>query len=106
MYHTYQRYGLADQEVAMPKFVIERNMAGAGKLTPGQLREAASKSNLMIRELGSEIKWLTSYVTDEKVYCVFVAPSEDIILEHARCIGLPADKISKVAATIDPGSGE
>jgi hypothetical protein len=90
----------------MPKFLIERNMLGAGKRTPAEVREAASKSNLVIRELGSEIIWLTTYVTDDKVYCLFVAPSEDVIREHALCTGVPADRISKVSATIDPAVGE
>jgi hypothetical protein len=69
----------------MPKFLIERNMPGAGKRTPAQVREAASKSNVVIRE---------------------VAPSEDVIREHALCTGVPADRISKVSATIDPAVGE
>ena len=90
----------------MPKFVIERTVPGVGKLTPSQLREGSAKSNAVVRELGPEIKWLTSYITDDKVYCVFVAPSDEIILEHACCVGIPADKISKVAAVTDPASGE
>lgn len=90
----------------MPKFLIEREMPGVGKLAPDQLRDAASKSNLMIRELGSEIKWLTSYVTADKIYCVYVAPDEDVILEHARCLDIPADRISRISATIDPSTGE
>lgn len=90
----------------MPKFVIEREMPGLGNLSPAQMREAAAKSNLVIRELGSEIKWITSYVTDEKLFCVFVAPSEDVIREHARCVGFPANAIRKVTTAVDPSTGE
>jgi hypothetical protein len=90
----------------MPKFVIEREIPGIGKFTPTELRNASQRSNQMIRELGSEIKWITSYVTDDKIYCVFVAPSEDVIREHALCSGMPADRISRVAATVDPSTGE
>ena len=90
----------------MPKFVIEREMPGVGTLTAEQLREASIQSNHLIRELGPDIKWLTSYVTDDKVYCVYVAPDEDIIREHARCLNMPADRIARVATTIDPSTGE
>lgn len=90
----------------MPKFVIERNMPGAGALTPAQLRDASIRSNAVVRELGPDIKWLTSYVTDDKLYCVYVAPSEGIIRDHARNVGIPADKISRVTAMADPALGE
>jgi len=90
----------------VPKFMIERNMPGLGKLTPDQMQEAAAKSNMLIRELGSEIKWIQSFVTADKLYCVYVAPGEDVILEHARCADIPADKISKVISTIDPSTGD
>jgi hypothetical protein len=90
----------------MPKFVIEREMPGVGKLTPTQIREASTKSNLVIRELGSEIKWITSYVAGDKMYCVFVAPDENVIREHARCVDMPASKISRVVTTADPSTGE
>ncbi len=90
----------------MPKYVIEREMPGAGNLTREQLKGAAAKSNAVIAELGPEIKWVESYVTGDKVYCVYIAPSEDIVLEHARCSGLPANKISKVSAILDPASAE
>ncbi len=90
----------------MPKYVIEREVPGAGTLTAEQLRDAAHQSNQLIRELGGDIKWLTSYVTDNKVYCVYVAPDEDIIREHAVCLQLPADRISRVVTTLDPATGE
>ncbi len=90
----------------MPKYVIEREMPGAGNLTREQLRGASAKSNAVINELGPEIKWVESYVTGDKVYCVYIAANEDIVLEHARCAGLPANRISKVSAIIDPASAE
>ncbi len=90
----------------MPKFVIEREMPDVGSLTADQLRDAAHQSNQVIRELGPEIRWIMSYITDNKIYCVFIAPDEDIIREHALCLGVPADRISRVVTTIDPATGE
>ncbi|HEX7442332.1 MAG TPA: DUF4242 domain-containing protein [Acidimicrobiales bacterium] len=90
----------------MPKYVIERDLPGAGDLSTEELQSISEKSNLVIGELGPEIRWLTSYVTDDKIYCVYVAPDEDIIQEHARCGGFPADRISMVSAVIDPSTGE
>jgi hypothetical protein len=90
----------------MPKYVIERELPGAGKLTPEELHDISEKSNKVLSNLGPEIKWLTSYVAEDKIYCVYVAPDEDIILEHARCGGFPADRVSVVSATIDPSTGE
>jgi hypothetical protein len=88
----------------MPKFVIERELPGAGDLTPDQLQDISQKSNKVLGELGPDIRWLTTYVTDDKMYCVYVAPDEDIIEEHARCGGFPADRIAKVSAVIDPST--
>jgi len=90
----------------MPKFVIERDLPGAGNLSPEQLRTISQKSNKVIADLGPEIHWLHSYVTDDKLYCVYVAPDEDIILEHARCGGFPANKVTKLATMIDPSTGD
>jgi hypothetical protein len=90
----------------MPKYVIERELPGAGKLSAGELHAISQKSNQVLGELGPEIRWLTSYVTDDKIYCVYVAPDEDIIEEHARCGGFPANRISKVATVIDPSTGD
>jgi hypothetical protein len=89
----------------MPKYVIEREVPGAGKMSAAELQAISEKSNKVIGELGPEIRWLTSYVTDDKLYCVYVAPDEDIIQEHARCGGFPADRITKVSAVIDPSTG-
>ncbi len=88
----------------MPKYLIERELPGAGQLDAAELQAVARKSNKIIAELGPEIRWLTSYVTDDKIYCVYVAPDEDILQEHARCGGFPADKISRVATVIDPST--
>jgi hypothetical protein len=90
----------------MPKYVIERELPGAGGLSADELQAISQKSNHVISDLGPEIRWLTSYVTDDKIYCVYVAPSEEIIMEHARCGGFPADRISKVSAVIDPSTGD
>lgn len=90
----------------MPKYVIEREIAGLGDMTGEDLAAASKKSNQVLAELGPEIVWLTSYVTDEKMYCVYVAPDKDIIEEHARCGGFPANRISVVSAVIDPSTGE
>jgi hypothetical protein len=90
----------------MPKYVIEREVPGAGNLSAEELKEISQKSNKVISELGPEIRWITSYVTDDKLYCVYVAPDSDIIEEHARCGGFPANRITKVSAVIDPSTGD
>lgn len=90
----------------MPKYVIERELPGAGKLSTDELNAISQKSNQVLASLGHDINWLTSYVTDDKIYCVYTAPDPDIILEHARCGGFPADRISMVSAVIDPSTGD
>jgi hypothetical protein len=90
----------------MPKYVIERSLPGAGQLNTDELRDISAKSNKVLTELGPDIRWLQSFVTDDKIYCVYVAPDEDMILEHARCGGFPADRVSPVSAVIDPSSAE
>jgi hypothetical protein len=90
----------------MPKYVIERDLPGAGQLSAEDLKAISQKSNKVISELGPELRWLTSYVTEDKLYCVYVAPDEDMIEEHARCGGFPADRITKVSAVIDPSTGD
>ncbi len=90
----------------MPKYVIERELPGAGNLSVDELRAISAKSNQVLSDLGPEIRWLQSYVTDDKIYCVYVAPDEDIIYEHARCGGFPADKVTKISTVIDPSTGE
>ena len=90
----------------MPRFVIEREVPGAGNLTDVQLREVSQKSVSVLKELGPKIQWLHSYVTGDKVYCVYLASDEAIIQEHARRVGLPANRISAVRRLIDPTTAE
>ena len=90
----------------MPKYVIEREIPGAGKLTPEQLHGISQKSCTVLRGLGPEIQWLHSYVTDDKIYCVYIAPNEEMVREHARQGGFPANRISEVKSVIDPTTAE
>ena len=90
----------------MPKYIIEREIAGAGKLTPEQLQGVSQKSCGVLRKLGPQIQWLESYVTDDKVYCVYIAPDEAIVREHARQGGFPANRVSEVKGIIDPTTAE
>ena len=90
----------------MPKFVIEREVPGAGNLTVAQLREISQKSVNVLKEMGPEIQWLHSYVTGDKVYCVYLAADEAIIHEHARRVGLPANRVSAVRRLLDASSAE
>ncbi len=90
----------------MPKYVIERELPGAGKLSGAELQGISRKSCDVLHSLGPDIQWVESYVTDEKIYCVYVAPDADIIREHARCGGFPANAISEVRTRIDPTTAE
>ena len=90
----------------MPKYVIEREIPGAGKLTTADLQGISAKSCGVLRELGPSIQWLESYVTDDKVYCVYIAPNEALVREHARQGGFPANKVSEVKTVIDPTTAE
>lgn len=90
----------------MPKFVIERGIEGIGAATPEELRAISQKSCWVLRELGPEVQWVHSYVTGDKIYCVYAASGEDLVREHARRGGLPADSISRVAAVIDPTTAD
>ena len=90
----------------MPKFVIERDIPGAGKLTPAELQAISQKSCGVLRSMGPQIQWMHSYVTDDKVYCVYLAPSEAAVREHAMQGGFPANRISRVIAAIDPTTAE
>lgn len=90
----------------MPKFLIERELPGAGKLDPAELQGIAQKSCSVLRELGPAIQWVQSYVTDDKIYCVYVAPSEDEIRAHAARGGFPANRISRITDVLDPTSAE
>ena len=90
----------------MPQFVIEREMPGVGAFGSDDLKGASQKSCSVLRELGPEIQWVQSYVTDDKIYCIYRAPSEDLIRQHAQKAGFPANRISEVRATIDPTTAE
>ena len=90
----------------MPKYVIEREIPGAGKLTAMELQGVSQTSCDVLRKLGSEIQWVHSYVTGDKVYCVYIAPNEDLIREHAAQGGFPANRISEVKTMIDPTTAE
>jgi len=86
----------------MPKYVIERNIPGAGNLNQNQLQDISKKSCSVLEALGTEIQWVESFVTGDKIYCVYIAPNEELIREHATKGGFPADKISAVKTIIDP----
>ena len=90
----------------MPKYVIEREMPGAGALTGEQLKAASQTSCGVLHALGPQIQWVESYVTDDKVYCIYVAPNKQLIEEHAKRGGFPANRISEIRATIDPTTAE
>ncbi len=90
----------------MPKFVIEREIPGAGKLSPEQLKALSQKSCGVLRQLGSQIQWLDSYVTDNKIYCIYISPDEATINKHAQMAGFPANSISQVRSIIDPTTAE
>lgn len=90
----------------MPKYVIERELPGAGQLSPAELKAISQKSVGILRELGPEIQWVHSYVVDDKLYCIYNAPSPELIAEHARCGGFPANRISEVRSVIDPVTAE
>ncbi len=90
----------------MPKYVIEREIPGAGNLSPQELQGISEKSCSVLQNLGPQIQWLHSYVTGDKVYCVYIAPSEELIREHANQGGFPANRISEIKTTIDPTTAE
>ena len=86
----------------MPKFVIERSVPGAGSMSPEQLQAISQKSCSVLRDLGPQIQWLQSYVTDHKIYCVYIAPNEEMVREHARQGGFPANSIAQVRRSSIP----
>lgn len=90
----------------MPKYVIERELPGAGNLSPEELQSISQKSCSVLQNLGPQIQWLHSYVTGDKIYCVYIAPSEDMIRAHAQQGGFPANRISEIKTTIDPTTAE
>jgi hypothetical protein len=90
----------------MPKYVIEREIPNAGRLSAAELKAISQKSCGVLNTMGPQIQWLQSYVTGDKVYCVYIAPNEDAVREHARQGGFPANRISRVESIIDPTSAE
>ena len=90
----------------MPKFVIERELPGAGKLTSNELHAISQKSCGVLRNLGPQIQWVHSYVTDDKIYCIYIAPDEKTIREHAKQGGFPANRVSEIRTVIDPTTAE
>jgi len=90
----------------MPKYVIERDIPGAGKLSAQELKGISQKSCGVLSGMGPQIQWLQSYVTGDKVYCVYIAPNEQMVREHARQGGFPANRVSEVASIIDPATAE
>jgi cell division inhibitor SulA len=90
----------------MPKFVIERELPGAGKLSAADLKSVSQKSCSVLSNLGPQIQWIHSYVTDDKIYCVYMAPNESMIREHAKQGGFPANRISQVRTVIEPATAE
>ncbi|MGH9894437.1 MAG: DUF4242 domain-containing protein [bacterium] len=90
----------------MPKYLIERQLPGAGSLTPTQLQQIAKKSNEVLAELGPSIQWVQSYVTPDALFCVYIAPNEELIREHATRGGFPVTKIVPIGTGIDPTTGD
>jgi hypothetical protein len=90
----------------MPKFVIEREIPGAGSMSQEQLQGVAEKSCSVLRDLGTKIQWVQSYVTDNKIYCIYIAPNEQMVREHAMRGGFPANRISEIKLVIDPTTAE
>jgi len=90
----------------MPKYVIEREIPGAGQLTSAQLNAISQKSCSVLKGLGPQIQWVESYVTDDKIYCVYIAPDEAMVREHAKQGGFPANKVSQIRRMIDPTTAE
>ena len=90
----------------MPKYVIERDLPGAGKLSADEMKGVSQKSCSVLKSLGPQIQWVESYVTDDKIYCVYIAPDEAMIKQHAEQGGFPANRISEVRTVIDPTTSE
>jgi len=94
------------QEPHVPKYVIERDIPNAGSLTEHEIQAISQKSCSVVQNLGPQIQWVHSYVTDDKIYCVYIAPNEEMVKEHAKQGGFPANRVSEVKRMIDPSSVE
>jgi hypothetical protein len=103
---TYPKRRVESEIDKMPKFVIEREIPEVGKWSAEQLHAVSQTSCGVLREMGPQIQWLHSYVTDDKIYCVYIAPDEDSVRKHAQMGGFPANRISQVRTTIDPTTSE
>ena len=90
----------------MPKYVIEREIPGAGNMSPQELQSVSQKSCSVLRNLGPQIQWLQSYVTGDKIYCIYIAPNEEMVRQHAQQGGFPANRISEIKTVIDPTTAE
>jgi cell division inhibitor SulA len=90
----------------MPRFLIERDLPGAGRLSAEELQQLSDKSCSVLRELGPQVQWVQSYVTDDKIYCIYIAPNAELVREHARRGGFPANVVSQIRAGIDPTTAE
>ena len=90
----------------MPKYVIERKIPGAGNMSPQELQSVSQKSCSVLQNLGPQIQWLHSYVTGDKIYCIYIAPNEEMVREHAQQGGFPANRISEIKTVIDPTTAE
>ena len=90
----------------MPKFVIERDIAGAGKLPPQELKAISQKSCGVLESMGPKIQWVQSFVTDDKIYCIYIAPDADTVRQHARQGGFPANSVARVRTVIDPTTAD
>jgi hypothetical protein len=98
--------GKGEGKRIMPKFVIEREIPGVGKLSTEELQAVSQKSCGVLHEMGPKVQWVESYVTQDKIYCIYIAPDEDTVREHARLGGFPANKVSRVLSRIDPTTAE
>lgn len=90
----------------MPKFIIERNMPGAGQMSDSEWQQGSAKSCDVLREMGPQVQWLESYVTDDKVYCVYYAENEDLVREHGKKAEFPVDNVTRIRRMIDPATAE
>jgi hypothetical protein len=95
-----------EKEKIMPKYVIEREIPGAGQISPQDMQAISQKSCSVLSELGPQIQWVESYVTDDKIYCVYIAPNKEMVLEHAKRGGFPANSVAEVKRMIDPTTAE
>jgi hypothetical protein len=97
---------LRERDQTVPKYVIERVIPNAGQWSAEEIEAAARTSVAALNELGSQIQWVHSYVTGDRIYCIYIAPNEDLVREHARLAGFPADRVSEIRAVLDPTSAE